>query len=132
MAADERTRRARCRELMQARGTAALALGATTGRRLDLLSEAVVPVLLVPTAAPAPPPRLRTVLVPLDGTRPASRAVAQVLAQLERAGLELEPVHVFDETSVPAFWDPAHSVDPGPRSSSPAPSRRPAPAAAAG
>lgn len=51
------------------------------------------------------------VLVPLDGSAGAARAVSAVLEELATAGLDLVVLQVFDPTTVPRFWDqPAHAV----------------------
>jgi nucleotide-binding universal stress UspA family protein len=78
-----------------------------------VVERAATPVLVVP-ATPRPDgsrPILRA-LVPLEGTDESSTAVAAALEQLAAAGVELVAVHVFDEGTVPRFWDsPAHAGD---------------------
>jgi nucleotide-binding universal stress UspA family protein len=81
-------------------------------RHLDLdwavLQHCDKPVLLVP-----PNERLRTygigrALVPLDGTPESAAAVAETMALLARAGVDIVVLHVFQPDTVPRFWD--HSV----------------------
>lgn len=51
------------------------------------------------------------VLLPLDGAPATSRAVADMVRTLATYGAHVTAVHVFDEATVPAFWDqPAHAL----------------------
>ena len=79
---------------------------------LAVLEQVAKPVLAVPPDAPlhhlSSP--IRRVLFPLEGTEVSSDAVTGVLHRLAAAGVELLGVHVFDATTVPAFWDePGHA-----------------------
>jgi hypothetical protein len=66
------------------------------------------PVVLVPPAdLSAPPPVVSRVLVPLDGTVESAGAVAGTMRLFASAGVEVVVLHVFDATTVPAFWDQA-------------------------
>ncbi|MFE2752324.1 universal stress protein [Actinosynnema sp. NPDC059335] len=68
------------------------------------------PVVLVPPMYPgtsASTAAVSRVLVPLDGTAESARAVVEVLGLLARANVDLVVLHVFDEATVPPFWDQA-------------------------
>ena len=68
------------------------------------------PVVLVPAAARGRPPGIRRVLLPLDGTPESAAAVAETVDAFGQAGVEFVALHVFDERTVPRFWDqPAHA-----------------------
>ncbi|WP_020659157.1 universal stress protein [Amycolatopsis benzoatilytica] len=69
---------------------------------------AAKPVVVVPPAfSPGPAAPLSRVLVPLDGTEESAAAVADTMRLFAGAGLEVIVLHVFDKTTVPAFWDQA-------------------------
>ena len=63
------------------------------------------PVVVVPAAARRLPPRIRRVLLPLDGTARSAAAVAEAAERFARGGAELVILHVFDAQTVPKFWD---------------------------
>jgi nucleotide-binding universal stress UspA family protein len=63
------------------------------------------PVVLIPPQADQPPPRIRRVLLPLDGTARSAAAVAEAAERFVRGGAELVVLHVFDADTVPKFWD---------------------------
>jgi nucleotide-binding universal stress UspA family protein len=66
------------------------------------------PVLVVPPDA-QPPPVFERVLVPLEGTVSASLAPRAVLELAGGVEIEIVALHVYDETSIPAFTDqPQH------------------------
>lgn len=74
-----------------------------------VIQASAKPVILVPAGVRARQPRLRRVLLPLDGTPQAAAAVADSIEQFARAGVDLVALHVFDADTVPRFWDhPAH------------------------
>ena len=90
--------------------------------------QSAKPVVLVPAGARDQPPRIRRVLLPLDGTARSAAAVAATAERLARGGAELVVLHVFDAETVPKFWDQQPTpARPGSRSSSPATARSPAP-----
>jgi len=62
------------------------------------------PIVLVPPTATGSRP-IRRVLVPLEGTAETSLTVTDPLFELTRAGVEPIALHVFDEQTVPRFWD---------------------------
>jgi hypothetical protein len=67
------------------------------------------PVVVVgPRARPPRHGRLARVLLPLDGTAGSATAVEPIAAMLGRAGVDVVVQHVFDRTTVPAFWDQGH------------------------
>lgn len=65
--------------------------------------QAAKPVVLVP--AGAQPPRIRRVLLPLDGTARSAAAVAAAAGRFSKGGAELVVLHVFSPQTVPRFWD---------------------------
>ena len=50
----------------------------------------------------------KRVLVPLDGSTPSSRATAPFVSRLAEHGSEVVLVHVFDEETVPHYFDQYH------------------------
>lgn len=53
------------------------------------------------------------VLLPLDGTPETAKAVNPTVGRLLASGAEVLAAHVFDASTVPAFWDQAaHSREP--------------------
>lgn len=70
------------------------------------------PVLVVPPDFDPPDvdQPIRRALIPLEGSPESTDAVAASLQRLAAAGVELIGVHVFNDTSVPRFWDePGHA-----------------------
>jgi len=67
--------------------------------------QAAKPVVLVPDGLSGQPPRLRRVLLPLDGTPQSAAAVAAVAERFALGGAELVVLHVFGPDTVPMFWD---------------------------
>ena len=83
-------------------------LGSTA---IELIGAVEKPVLLVPPRAPALE-RIRTVLLPLEGTRETSLAPARVLELAHDAAVDVLILHVLDETSLPLFTDqPQHETE---------------------
>jgi nucleotide-binding universal stress UspA family protein len=75
----------------------------------QVIARAANPVVVVgPRARPPRHGRLARVLLPLDGTASSARAVAPIAVMLGRAGVDVVVQHVFDRTTVPAFWDQGH------------------------
>jgi nucleotide-binding universal stress UspA family protein len=83
------------------------------GTALAVATRADKPVVAVPPEPRDPaPPSLHRVLVPLDGTAAAARAVEQVTRWFAGSGVEVVALHVFDAATVPRFWDrPEHDHD---------------------
>ena len=80
--------------------------GAADGSRSwEVAAGAVKPVVLVPEGAGLHRPHVKRALVPLDGSEEVAAAVRQTADLLEHAGVELVVLHVFEPTTVPAFWD---------------------------
>lgn len=73
----------------------------------EILQRVDVPVLVVPPDAGirAGTTGLRRVLFPLQGTRETTAAVSDLMHRMCQSGTEVLAVHVFDPTTVPAFWD---------------------------
>jgi nucleotide-binding universal stress UspA family protein len=70
-------------------------------------------IVVPPSASPrAGGSRIRRALVPLEGTSETTEAVAVAIHQLARANVDLVALHVFDDATVPRFWDePAHAEE---------------------
>jgi nucleotide-binding universal stress UspA family protein len=77
---------------------------------LAVAGDALKPVVVVPPEPHGPTPGgLHRVLVPLDGTPDAARAVEQAMGWFAGSGVAIVSLHVFDRTTVPRFWDrPEH------------------------
>jgi nucleotide-binding universal stress UspA family protein len=93
------------------------ARGVETGRRpaghvaLELAVSLSKPLVVVPPSAPVPI-ELHRILVPLNGRRTTSVALAETLMLAARQELELVVLHVHDQTSIPFFSDqPHHEVE---------------------
>ena len=78
----------------------------------SVMSGADKPLLVVPPGSFPPRRRhLKRALVPLDGRQESSDAVEAVLRLLGEAGVDIVVVHVFDQATVPNFWDqPQHAA----------------------
>lgn len=93
--------------------------GHPAGRRpagstaMAVATRATKPVVVVPPEPrDPPPPGLTRILVPLDGTPAAARAVEQATRWFAGSGVEVVALHVFDAATVPRFWDrPEHDHD---------------------
>jgi hypothetical protein len=72
---------------------------------LPVARQAAKPVVLVPAGLSGQPPRLRRVLLPLDGTAGSAAAVAAAAERFALGGAELVVLHVFGPEMVPMFWD---------------------------
>jgi nucleotide-binding universal stress UspA family protein len=80
---------------------------------LAVLQRAAKPVVVVPPDCRPPTDGvLRRVLVPLDGTETTARAVEHTADLFAGRGVDVLALHVFDETTVPRFWDhPEHEPE---------------------
>lgn len=77
-----------------------------------LIRSLSVPVVLVPAEASAAQ-GISQALVPLDGAPGTAESVRPHVRALRRSGVRIRAVHVFDETTVPRFWDQAgHEAGP--------------------
>jgi nucleotide-binding universal stress UspA family protein len=90
-------------------GSTKVAQGRTAA---SVMSGANKPLLVVPPGSFPPRRRhLHRALVPLDGCPESADAVEPVLRLLGEAGVDLVVVHVFDQATVPSFWDqPQHAA----------------------
>lgn len=75
---------------------------------MAVVSAVDKPIVVVPPRAGAPGRPWERVLVPLDGRPDSALAVAATLHLLEAARIEIVVLHVFDDQTVPRFWDQAH------------------------
>ena len=71
----------------------------------EVISDAGKPVVVVPPGAALVGDEVDRVLLPLDGTREAARAVGEAAALLADSGVDLVALHVFHDEDVPRFWD---------------------------
>jgi nucleotide-binding universal stress UspA family protein len=76
-----------------------------------VVQRAAKPVVVVPpTLRVLPHQAIGRLLIPLDGTPEAAAAVDEAVELFAQAGVDLVVLHVFDEVTVPRFWDqPAHA-----------------------
>ena len=77
----------------------------------DVIQRCTKPLLVVPVSRRATPPSsIDRVLVPLNGTIESAATVAGTVALFGASGADIVVLHVFDETTVPKFWDqPVHA-----------------------
>lgn len=74
----------------------------------EVIRQCPKPVVLVPRDLRAAAPELiERILVPLDGTTESAETVAETVALYAASGADIVVLHVFDETTVPKFWDQA-------------------------
>lgn len=71
-----------------------------------IATEAEKPVFVVPTGSRLPGEQFHRVLLPLDGEPSAAEAVVAVARRMD-PGTTFLATHVFDNGTVPAFWDQA-------------------------
>lgn len=84
-----------------------LGVNTPAGGCWDVLPRVTRPLLVVPEDATLTPGSLTRVLVPLDGRAETAASVAGMAARLRAGGAEVLAMHVFEPTTVPAFWDQA-------------------------
>lgn len=72
---------------------------------VSVLERAGVPVLVVPPEVGPVRPRVRNVVVPLEGSAPTTACMGPLLHRLHDAGVRLVALHVFAEQDVPRFRD---------------------------
>lgn len=78
---------------------------------LGLLLELEKPLLAVPPRMP-PGYSIERILVPLDGTSETAATLRATIELAHDAGVEVVPLHVLDEASLPLFSDqPQHEAD---------------------
>lgn len=73
----------------------------------EVMERASCPVVVVPRHHTQVRTSISHVLVPLDGRRETALSVAPLVRRFLGAGVQVRVLHVFDETTVPAFWDQA-------------------------
>jgi len=73
----------------------------------DVMQRASKPLLVLPRHCDRITNRISGILVPLDGTQETASCVAQMTERALSAGVRVVGMHVFDTTTVPAFWDQA-------------------------
>ena len=73
----------------------------------EIVTSTGAPVVVLPAGTPVTPRPMEVVLLPLDGTADAARAVSPVVHRLLEGGAHVIAMHVFDAATVPAFWDQA-------------------------
>lgn len=72
-----------------------------------VIRSASKPVILVPTVPGPSRQVISRVLVPLDGTPEAARAVAETVDLFARSGVDVVVLHTFHAETAPRFWDQA-------------------------
>jgi hypothetical protein len=79
----------------------------------EVIQQSAKPVVVTPFGAADLSRPIARVLLPLDGTPETAKAVAPTARQLLAGGTAVVATHVFDKSTVPAFWDQAaHSHEP--------------------
>jgi hypothetical protein len=74
----------------------------------EVIRQCPKPVVLVPRHRRATASEhISRILVPLDGTAESAETVAETVALYAASGADIVVLHVFDETTVPKFWDQA-------------------------
>lgn len=73
----------------------------------DVIAQVTPPVVVVPRSSRRMMRRVSRVLLPMDGTRATAAGVADLAQRALDAGATVGATHVFDPTTVPAFWDQA-------------------------
>lgn len=78
-----------------------------------VIQQSSKPIVVTPFDGHGPSRPITRVLLPLDGTPETATAVDPTVRRLVAGGAEVLAAHVFDESTVPAFWDQAaHSHEP--------------------
>jgi nucleotide-binding universal stress UspA family protein len=73
----------------------------------EIIRRSRKPVVALPRGVEVGERPISRVLLPLDGTVVSARAVTPAVQLLLDAGTEVIATHVFDTSTVPAFWDQA-------------------------
>lgn len=86
---------------------AAVVLSAGTSGAVcwQLLPSITRPALVIPARCDRSLHRIERVLLPLDGAETKVSAVARIARLALEVGAEVRAVHVFNQNTVPAFWD---------------------------
>lgn len=85
---------------------AAISAAADDDLSWEDMAGATKPLLIVPPGA-APRPRIHRILLPLDGDPRTAAGVEEVVQLATACGIAVYPLHVFDASTAPAFWDQA-------------------------
>jgi nucleotide-binding universal stress UspA family protein len=92
---------------------AALPYSAGHAARLvtDVIQRCLKPVVIVPVGRHArPSTAIDRILVPLDGSVESAETVTGIVALFRASGADIVVLHVFDQSTVPKFWDqPVHA-----------------------
>lgn len=89
---------------------AVLPYGAGDAARLvtEFVRHCPKPVALIPAGCRTKAPEfISRIMVPLDGTIESAEAVAETVGLFAASGTDIVVLHVFDQTTVPKFWDQA-------------------------
>jgi len=73
----------------------------------QVMQRVSTPLLVVPQHSAHVSTSISEVLLPLDGTQETAAGVALMTKRVVDAGARVLAMHVFDATTVPAFWDQA-------------------------
>jgi nucleotide-binding universal stress UspA family protein len=73
----------------------------------DVITHIATPVVVVPRSSTRMMPKISRVLLPLDGTAATAASVSGLTQRALDAGAHVVATHVFDASTVPAFWDQA-------------------------
>ncbi|HEX2894635.1 MAG TPA: universal stress protein [Marmoricola sp.] len=84
-----------------------LGAGRPPGGCWRVIPRVARPLLVVPDGADPDAGRPRRVLAPLDGVPETAAGIAAMARRLVARGAEVSALHVFEPTTVPAFWDQA-------------------------
>lgn len=75
---------------------------------IDVIQQCPRPVLVVPVGKrPLETAELDRVVVPLNGTASSADTVAETVGMFCAHGIDVVVLHVFDQSTVPMFWDQA-------------------------
>lgn len=86
---------------------AGAALSAAGSVCWDVVTRVAVPVVVVPRRCTWDMQAVSHVLLPLDGSVESAVSVAALAQRAVDAGADVTAVHVFEPSTVPAFWDQA-------------------------
>jgi nucleotide-binding universal stress UspA family protein len=77
----------------------------------DVIQRCPTPVVIIPVGRHAHPSAARDrILVPLDGSIESAETVTGLVRMFHASGADIVVLHVFDQTTVPKFWDqPVHA-----------------------
>jgi nucleotide-binding universal stress UspA family protein len=73
----------------------------------DVIGQIAAPVVVVPRSSKQMMPKVSRVLLPMDGTAATAASVSGLAQRALDSGAHVVATHVFDPSTVPAFWDQA-------------------------